>query len=113
LQIAVDTRHKLIAEQQVHNKVSDLGLLTVTADAARENLGVNRIDVVANHGYFKIEDIEGCEAAGIVPYVPKPERGPARRDGHFPKEDFVHEAAADTYTCPGEQIVACDFQASV
>lgn len=28
IQIAVDTKHKLIAEQQVHNKVSDLGLLT-------------------------------------------------------------------------------------
>ena len=29
-QIAVDTRHNLIAEQQVHNKVSDLGLLAGT-----------------------------------------------------------------------------------
>ncbi len=47
IQIAVDTKHKLIAEQQVHNKVSDLGLLTETAEAARENLGVDKIDVVA------------------------------------------------------------------
>jgi hypothetical protein len=30
IQIAVDTKHKLIAEQQVHNKVSDPGLLTET-----------------------------------------------------------------------------------
>ena len=27
VQIAVDTKHKLIAEQQVHSQVSDLGLL--------------------------------------------------------------------------------------
>lgn len=47
VQITVDTKHKLIAEQQVHNKVSDLGLLTETANAARENLGVDHIDVVA------------------------------------------------------------------
>lgn len=47
IQIAVDTKHKLIAEQQVHNKVSDLGLLTETGNAAKENLGVDQIDVVA------------------------------------------------------------------
>ena len=63
-QIAVDTKHNLIAEQQVHSKVSDLGLLAETATAARENLGANRIDAVADKGYFKLEDIEACEAAG-------------------------------------------------
>ncbi len=47
IQIAVDTKHKLIAEQQVHNKVSDLGLLIDTANAVQENLGVDQINVVA------------------------------------------------------------------
>lgn len=83
IQIAVDTKHKLIVEQQVHNKVSDLGLLTQTAEAAREALGVERIDAVADRGYFKIENIEACEAAGIVPYVPKPQRGSAATKGFF------------------------------
>ena len=64
VQIAVDTRHKLIAEQQVHSKVSDLGLLAETAIAARENLAVDEIDAVADKGYFKIEDLEDCEVAG-------------------------------------------------
>ena len=72
VQIAVDTKHNLIAEQQVHSKVSDLGLLAETATAARENLAVDEIDAVADRGYYKIEDIEDCEAAGITPYVPKP-----------------------------------------
>ena len=71
IQIAVDAKHKLIAEQQVHNKVSDLGLLAETAVAARRNLAVDRIDA----GYFKIEDIEACENTGVVPHVPKPQRG--------------------------------------
>jgi hypothetical protein len=30
---------------------------------------------MADRGYFKIEDIEACEKAGIVPYVPRPQRG--------------------------------------
>ena len=103
IQIAVDTKHKLIAEQQVHNKVSDLGLLAETAGAARETLGVDKIDAVADRGYFKIEDIEACETAGIVPYVPKPQRGSAAAKGFFTKDRFRYDAQADTYTCPGGQ----------
>ncbi len=101
VQIAVDTKHKLIAEQQVHNKVSDLGLLAETSEAAREALGVAQIDAVADRGYFKIEDIEACEAAGIVPYVPKPQRGSAAAKGFFTKDQFRYNPQADTYTCPG------------
>lgn len=101
IQIAVDTKHKLIVEQQVHNKVSDLGLLTETAEAARETLDVAQIDAVADRGYFKIEDIEACEMAGIVPYVPKPQRGSAVAKGFFPKDQFRYDAEADIYTCPG------------
>jgi hypothetical protein len=32
-------------------------------------------------GYFKIEDIEACEKAGITAYVPKPIRGHAVAEG--------------------------------
>ena len=101
IQIAVDTKHKLIAEQQVHNNVSDLGLLTETAEAARMNLGVEEIDAVADRGYFKIEDIEACAAAGIVPYVPKPQRGSAMAKGLFGKDRFRYDAETDTHICPG------------
>jgi transposase len=103
IQIAVDTKYKLIAEQQVHNKVSDLGLLAETADAARENLGVDQINVVADRGYYKIEDIEGCEAAGVTPYVPKPLRGSAVKNGYFTKEQFRYDTEADVLICPGRE----------
>ena len=46
-----------------------MGLLAATAEAAMEALGVERIEAVADRGYFKIEDIEACEAAGITPYT--------------------------------------------
>lgn len=105
IQIAVDTKHKLIAEQQVHNKVSDLGLLTETAEAARETLGIDKIDAVADRGYFKIEDIEACEAAGIVPYVAKPNRGSAAAKGFFTKDRFRYDATADAYACPGDHML--------
>ena len=39
VQVAVDTKHKLIVEQQVTNQVVDMGMLTQTAEAAKEILG--------------------------------------------------------------------------
>ena len=76
--------------------------LVVTAEAARENLGVERIDCVADRGYFKIEDIEACEAAGVVAYVAKPIRGSAASQGLFTKEQFRYDAANNVYICPGD-----------
>jgi len=103
VQVAVDTKHKLIVEQQVTNQVVDMGLLTQTAEPAKEILGVDTIEAVADKGYFKIEDIEACENAGIVPYVPRPQRGPSVRAGLFRKDEFHYDADSDSYVCPAGQ----------
>jgi Transposase DDE domain/Transposase domain (DUF772) len=103
VQVAVDVKHKLIVEQQVTNQVVDMGLLTQTAKPAKEALGVEAIAVVADRGYFKIEDIEACENAGIEPYVPRPQRGPAVKAGLFRKDEFRYDAASDRYVCPTGQ----------
>jgi hypothetical protein len=68
IQIAVDAKNKMIVEQAVTNQVVDMGLLTQTAEPARAILDVENIDVVADRGYFKIEDIEACEKAGLTPH---------------------------------------------
>ena len=106
-QIAVDARHKLIVEQAVTNQVLDMGLLTQTAEPARAVLEVAQIDVVADRGYFKIEDIEACETAGMTPHVPKPQRGSAVREGLFRKDEFRYDAEQDVFVCPaGQQLRA-------
>jgi IS5 family transposase len=102
-QIAVDTKHKLIVEQQVTNQVLDMGLLTETAEPAKEILGVETIAVVADKGYFKIEDIEACEKARMEPYVPRPQRGPSVRAGFFRKDEFKYDPETDSFTCPAGQ----------
>jgi hypothetical protein len=103
VQIAVDAKHKLIVEQQVTNQVVDMGLLAQTAEPAKEVLGVERIAVVADRGYFKIEDIEACEKAGIDPYVPRPQRGPSVRAGLSRKDEFRYEPTSDSFLCPTGQ----------
>jgi transposase len=103
VQVAVDVKHKLIVEQQVTNQVVDMGMLTQTAEPAKGVLGVETVDVVADKGYFKLEDIEACEKAGMVPYVPRPQRGPSVRAGLFRKDEFSYEADSDSYKCPAGQ----------
>ena len=105
IQVAVDAKNKLIVEQAVTNQVVDMGLLTQTAEPAREVLGVETIDVVADRGYFKIEDIEACEQAGCVPHVPKPQRGSSVREGLFRKDEFRYDAGLDAYVCPAGKLL--------
>jgi transposase len=104
-QIAVDAKHKLIAEQQVTNDVLDMGLLQQTAEGARALLGVETIDVVADKGYFRTEDITACETAGLTPHVPRPQRGQAVVDGFFRKDEFRYESEQDAYICLGKQVL--------
>jgi len=110
VQVAVDTKHKLIVEQQVTNQVVDMGLLTQTAEPAKEVLGAEKIAVVADKGYFKIEDIEACEKAGLEPYVPRPQRGPSVKAGLFRKDEFEYDAVSDSFLCPaGQRLHAGSF----
>ena len=105
VQVAVDAKNKLIVEQAVTNQVVDMGLLTETSEPAREILGVETIDVVADRGYFKIEDIEACEQAGCVPHVAKPQRGSSVREGLFRKDEFRYDAGLDAYVCPAGKLL--------
>ncbi len=113
IQLAVDAKNKMIVEQAVSNQVVDMGLLTQTAEVAREILEVEQIDVVADKGYYKIEDIEACEKAGMTPYVPRPQRGPAVREGFFRKDEFRYDAERDAYICPAAQVLATRYESKL
>ena len=49
------------------------------AGQAKEAMGVERLDVLADRGYFSGEDILACEALGATPFVPKTLTSGARR----------------------------------
>jgi len=109
VQVAVDAKHKLIVEQAVNNHGTDLGLLKETAEPARALLDVETIDVVADAGYYKAEDIEACEAAGLTPHVPRPQRGHAVREGLFRKDEFQYDAERDAFICPAGQLLSTRY----
>src|ERR1700694_979730 len=100
-------------DQEVTNQVVDMGLLTQTAEPARTILEVETIDVVADRGYFKIEDIEACEKAGMTPYVPKPQRGSSVRNGFFRKDEFRYDAELDVCICPAGQVLSTRYESKL
>lgn len=100
IQMAVDAKHKLIAEQQVHSQVLDYGLLAETTAATMKQLDVDAIKVVADKGHFQIEDITDCDTQGIAAYGPKSLRGSAVAAGLISKEEFSYNPDKDVYVCP-------------
>jgi hypothetical protein len=110
IQVAVNAKNKMIVEQEVTNQVVDVGLLQATAEPARAILDVETIDVVADKGYFRTEDIEACKRAGLTPYVPRPQRGSSASRGFFRKDEFRYDAEQDAYVCPAGQLLATRYE---
>ena len=103
MQSAVDTEHHLIVAHEVTNIGIDKGQLGSMAEQARTALDAETIEVFADRGYFKSEEIADCENAGIEVYVPLTSN--ARAEGRYDRRDFVYDAKTDTYVCPaGERL---------
>jgi transposase len=101
VQIAVDDKHKLIVASEVVNDGNDAGQLHAMAKAAKEAVGAERIEAIADTGYYNGTELKACEEDGIVAYVPEPDRtARCEAQGRFSHEDFVYDAAADVYRCP-------------
>src|SRR5712672_2294586 len=105
VQTAVDTENHLIVAHEVTTSGSDRSQLANIARQAKTVLEADTLDVVADRGYFKGEEILACEESGITVTLPKPMTSGAKAAGRFGKQDFVYIAAEDVYRCPaGERL---------
>src|SRR3984893_1089474 len=105
VQVAVDTEHHLIVTHEVTNTGSDRSQLANVASQAKDVLGADHLDVVADRGYFNSTEILACEQADITVTLPKPMTSGAKSDGRFGKQDFVYLPTEDVYRCPaGEKL---------
>jgi transposase len=99
-QIAVDSKHHLIVEQEVVQEANDVHQLAPMSIAAKEALGVEKLKVVADMGYYDHEQIAKSEQSGIEVYVPRPKKGSSEANGRFGKKDFTYSPDTDSYRCP-------------
>jgi transposase/macrodomain Ter protein organizer (MatP/YcbG family) len=105
VQVAVDTDHHLIIAHEVTNTGSDRAQLANIASRAKDALGVDKLEAVADRGYYSGEEILACDKAGIGVTLPKPMTSGLEARGRFGKQDFVYLGDEDVYRCPaGEKL---------
>jgi len=105
VQVAVDTDHHLIIAHEVTNTGSDRAQLANIASRAKDALGVDKLEAVADRGYYSGVEILACDKAGIAVTLPKPMTSGLEARGRFGKQDFVYLGDEDVYRCPaGEKL---------
>lgn len=106
VQAVVDARHHLIVTHEVTNVGNDRAQLTKMGTAAKAAMGKQRLQALADRGYFSGPEIKACTEANITPMVPKPMTSNAGAEGRFSKADFIYIAKDDEYQCPaGERAI--------
>jgi transposase len=106
VQAAVDTKHHLIVAHQVTNEGTDRAQLATMAKQTKATVKTDKLDVVADRGYFDSKEILACELADITVTLPKPQTSGSRAKGRFVKADFRYVAEEDVYICPaGERLI--------
>jgi hypothetical protein len=72
VQVAVDKEHHLIVTHEVTNSGSDRARLSNIATQAKDILGVDKLEAIADRDYFSGDQIHACDRAGIEVTLPKP-----------------------------------------
>src|SRR5215468_4875030 len=109
VQVAVDTKHHLIVTHEVTNDGSDRAQLANIACQAKQVLGVDKLEAVADRGYYSGAEILACHEAGIVVTLSKPMTSGIEARGRFGKQDFRYVAEEDVYVCPAGEKLAYHY----
>jgi len=110
VQTAVDSKYHLIVAQEVTNEPLDNHQLFTIADQARQMLGQDQLQVVADMGSYNHQELKKCEEAGITTCVNQPRVSKNSARGLFGKEQFVYEADRDCYRCPAQERLDFRFE---
>jgi transposase len=104
VQTAVDTEHALIVAHAVVLDASDVRCLRPMAEAAKQAIGADNFNVIADAGYSNGAQVAHCEAVGMMPFVPVMRTVNNQGNGTlFGRKDFRYEPDSDTYVCPGNK----------
>ena len=110
VQTAVDTEHHLIVAHEVTNQVVDRGQLPKMAAKAKEALGFEQIEAIADAGYYRGADLLTCRDIGVTALTPRTNTSNAKAEGRFGKEVFVYLSGEDAYRCPAGELLTRRFE---
>ncbi|MBM3120438.1 MAG: IS1182 family transposase [Chloroflexi bacterium] len=103
VQATVDSKHKLILDYEVSNEGTDYSHLSEMAQRAKEILRVEKLEALADKGYYSGEGVKECVEMGVIPFIPEPER--EAPPGGVPQPEFYenkfqYDREGDKYICP-------------
>jgi len=99
VQIAVEAKSHLIVVNETLLRGGDSDQLVPMSEKVKKELGVQQIAIVADGGYYNVDQLKTCQENGVEVHVPiKPARKSG--DGTFPLEAFRHDEQRDILTCP-------------
>lgn len=103
VQLAVDSKNKLIVAFEVTNDRSDANNLFQMAEKCSQALHNPQLSVIADSGYYDCDEIRKCDEAGMTAYVPDPQE--KYQPQIFSKKRFQYDPQSDQYECPaGERL---------
>lgn len=109
VQTAVDIDSHIIVAHDVTNIGLDRRQLSPMSKKAKDVLatdGEAAIKVIADQGYYRGEELQACEEAGITTYVVKSDTSGKRSKGEFNRRRYRYIAKEDEYECPaGERAI--------
>lgn len=104
VQMTVDKKHKLILDYEVTNEVKDSHQLNKMSKRAKKILGVDRLEVLADKGYYDAREIKECVDNGVIPCIPEIKSTVSKKvdipKPEFYKDRFTYDAKTDVYICP-------------
>jgi transposase len=112
VQTAVDSKHHLVVDHDVTNDVTDQKQLSRMAIKAKQTLGVDQLNVVADMGYYDGDEVKTCEENNILVYTEKPNTSANRKKGLYSKDSFHYDSAKDVYICPAKQELTYRFDST-
>jgi hypothetical protein len=101
VQTVVDSKHKLIVDFDVSACPDEKGGLSKLTESAKGIMGVERINALADKGFYDGGEIEQCEKNNTACYIPKPKHSRAHApDQKYDCENFRYDRENDCYICP-------------
>ena len=102
VQTSVDAKKHLIVDYDVINNSTDHHQLVNGAEAAKQALGVDKLDVLSDKGFYVEKDVFDCENGGVTVFMPIPAVLNPYKSGGVPEPEFysdrfVYDAARDVF----------------
>lgn len=110
MQASVDSKHSLIVDYEITSDASDNNHFATMALAAKEMLGVEKISVCSDAGYYDTVDLKNCEDNNILSYIPIPAQKVPKKTNvptaAYYHDKFRYDQSSNTYRCPQGQMLS-------